>query len=444
MDTRFAEELLDNALKQGADEAEVFVRTSRQMSIEVNGREPDTLERSDSVGYSVRVFKDRRLGFSYSTDPGDIMMVAKQAVESSEFAEQDKFNSLPSGSSGSAVKIYDPNVDTLSEKDAIGFVLSMEQAALDQDSRIKKTRSSAGSFGISNTRILNSKGIDSSYSATSCSGSIMAVAEDSAESQMAWEYDGSRFLKDVDFDEIGRLAAMRAIQLLGARKIMPARGFVLLDPSVTADFLGILSSALSADAVQKKKSMLAGKTGEQVISPLINISDSGLLDGRLGSRPNDAEGVPSAEKVLIERGTLKGFLHNTYTALTDGTVSTGNAVRGGFTGIPGVGPSNFFISAASADYTRDFGGLIGLIDKGIYVTETMGMHTANPISGEYSVGISGLWIENGNIAYPVKEAVISGNILDLFGKVIMIGADIRFYGNIGASYVLAGNIDISG
>jgi PmbA protein len=444
LDTQFAEELLDSALKQGADEAEVFVRTSRQLSVEVSCRETDTLERSDSVGYSVRVFKHKRLGFSYSTDPAEIIMVAKQAVESSRFAEPDEFNTLPSKGSESAVRIYDTNVASLSEKEAISLVLSMEQAALDQDSLIKKTRSATGSFGSSSTRILNSKGLDAAFDATSCSGSIMAVAVDAVESQMAWEYDGSRFLGDITFSEIGRIAAVRALQLLGARKIKPARGFVLLDPSVTADFLGILSAALSAEAVQKKKSMLAGKIGEPVISPLLNIIDTGLLDGRLGSKPVDAEGVPSSEKVLIERGILKGFLHNTYTALKDRTVSTGNAVRGGFTGIPGVGPANFLISAASVDYTRDFTGLTGMIDRGIYVTETMGMHTANPISGEYSVGVSGLWIDNGSMVYPVKEAVISGNILDLFRNVTMIGADIRFYGNIGTSYVLAGNIDISG
>ncbi len=444
MDTRFAEELLDNVLSHGADEAEVLVTTSKHLNIEVSGQEIDTLERSDSVGYSVRVFKDRRLGFSYSTNPSDINIVARQAVESAGFSEPDEFNALPSKAAPSTVKIFDAAVTSLSEQEAIRLVLSMERAALDRDSLIKKTRSASGSFGGSSTRILNSKGIDSEYDATSCSGSIMAVAVDTSESQMAWEYNGSRFLSDINFGEIGGMAAMRALQLLGARKIRPARGFVLLDSAVTADFLEILSSALSADAVQKNKSMLAGRIGEPVISPVLNITDSGLLDGRLGSRTFDAEGVPTTEKVLIERGILKGFLHNTYTSLKDSTISTGNAVRSGFTGIPGVGRSNFVISAASADHTRNFKDLAGMIDRGIYVTETMGMHTANPISGEYSVGVSGLWIENGAIAYPVKEAVISGNILDLFRNIIMIGEDIRFYGNIGTSYVLAGNIDISG
>jgi PmbA protein len=119
-------------------------------------------------------------------------------------------------------------------------------------------------------------------------------------------------------------------------------------------------------------------------------------------------------------------------------------VRGGFAGLPSVGPANLYITAASDEFEADLPALLKFIDKGVYVTETMGMHTANPISGEYSVGISGLWIEKGNIIHPVKEAVISGNILQLFNNILLIGDDRRFYGNIGTSHLLAGDIDISG
>lgn len=444
MDDFFAEKLLDTAIKEGADEAEVYISASKGLSIEVRDLKTEVLERSDSFGYSVRVFRAGRLGFSYSTDPKEVLDVAKQAVESALFPEPDEFNSLPSCGLPAQVGVYDDKIASLSEKEAIRIVTSMEQAAFDRDNRIKKTRSAAGSFGSGSVRIINSKGLDAAYSSTSCSGSIMVVAEDNSESQQAWEYDGSRFLDRVSFEEIGRNASAKALQLLGARKIRPVRGAVLLDHSVVSEFLGILSSALCADSVQKGKSMLAGKIGEQVTSSRINIIDSGLLDAGLGSRPFDAEGVPASEKYLIEGGVLKGFLHNTYTALKNGTQSTGNASRGGFAGVPGVGPSNLFISAVSDEFKLSLTGLAGMVDKGIYVTETMGMHTANPISGEYSVGISGLWIENGGMAYPVKEAVISGNILDLFRNIIMIGEDVRFYGNIGAAYVLADNIDISG
>ncbi|HTZ18558.1 MAG TPA: TldD/PmbA family protein [Dissulfurispiraceae bacterium] len=442
--TSFAEKLLELAIQEGADEAEVYVKASRYMGIEVKELKIDTLERSDSIGYSVRVFRDGRLGFSYSTDPSDIRTVARDAVEASRFTERDEYNSLPAGGPHSPVVVYDEAVDALGEKEAIEMVISMENAAMNEDGRISKTRNASGSFGSAITRIINSQGIDLEFAATSCSAHIMAVAEGNGESQMGWDYQGSRFLRDISFREVGRSAASRALQTLGAKKIASTKGFILLDHSVAADFLGILSSALSAEAVQKNKSMLAGKIGETVISPRIDIIDSALLDGRLGSRPADDEGVATSQKTLIEKGILKGYLYNTYTAKKGHAVSTGNAVRGGFSGLPKVGPTNFFVSASSREYESDFEGLIKRIDKGVYVTETMGMHTANPVSGEYSIGISGLWVENGEIAHPVKETVISGNILQLFKNIVLIGDDLRFYGNIGSSRLLAGDIDISG
>jgi len=444
MDSLFAEKLLDIALDNGADEAEVYISTSRSLSVEVKDRKVQNLERSDSFGYSIRVFKEQRLGFSYATDPAGFRDVALQAIESAGFSEPDEFNSLPGSMPAADVDILDNKVRAISEKEAIRLALLVEQAAFDHDPRIKKTRNAGNSFSGGSVRILNSKGVDASYSSTSCSASIMAVAEEGVESQMAWEYASSRFLSGVDFEDIGKNAALKAAQLLGAKKIKPVKGWVLFDPSVVAEFLGILSSALSAESVQKKKSMLAGKIGEKVISGRINIIDSGLLDGKTGSRPFDAEGVPTSEKIMIENGILKRFLYNTYTSRKDNTVSTGNAVRGGFTGIPNVGPTNLYLSATSDDFRSDLADLAGMVDAGIYVTDAMGMHTANPISGDYSVGVTGLWIEKGVFTYPVKEVVISGNILDLFSNIIMIGRDIRFYGNIGTSYVLAEKIDISG
>jgi PmbA protein len=443
-ETAFAEKLLQLALDAGADEAEVYVRIARNLSIEVKEQSVDTLERSDSIGYSLRVFRDGRLGFSYSTDPGELQDVAGRAIEASRFTEPDEANGLPAAGGSSDVCVYDDSMSSLNEKDAIEMVLSMENAAIKHDRRITKTRNASGSFGTGRTRILNSKGIDFEFASSACSAHIMAVAEQGQESQMGWDYQGSRFIKDISFDQIGETASMKALQGLGARKIEPVRGFILFDPSVAADFIGILASALSSESVRKRKSMLAGKIGESVISPRVNIIDSGLLNGRLGSRPVDDEGVATSQKTLIEKGVLKGYLYNTYNAHKDKTKSTGNAVRGGFTGIPSVGPTNIVIESASGEFTRDFSGLLRLVDRGIYVTETMGMHTANAISGEYSVGISGLWIENGNLSYSVKEAVISGNILNLFKNVTLIGEESYFYGNIGSSHLLAGDIDISG
>jgi PmbA protein len=351
---------------------------------------------------------------------------------------------LPSSSGYSDVSVYDSAIADIPETDAIHAALSIEKAALDRDPRITRIRKASGSFTASETRIMNTLGINATYRSTSCIAQIMAVAEQNGESQMGWDFQGSRFLNTIDFLQVGIKSADRALSLLGAEKIRSVKGSIVLDNSVTSDFLGLLSAALSAENVQKKKSMFAGRVGDTVLSPRLNMIDSGLLPGLLGSRPFDDEGVGTTAKNLISHGELKGFLHNTYTARKDSATSTGNAVRGGIKGMPSVGASNLFLEASSPDYRQPFDTLVANIDRGMIVTETMGMHTANPISGEFSVGVSGFWVEHGKIVRPAKEAVISGTIPELFKSVVLVGDDLIFYGNIGAPSLLIEGIDISG
>jgi len=165
------------------------------------------------------------------------------------------------------------------------------------------------------------------------------------------------------------------------------------------------------------------------------------MEHKLGSRPFDDEGVPTSRKYLIKDGVLQGFLYNVYTAKKEGVMSTGNAVRGGFSGLPTVGPTNLYIPASPASSGPE--DLCRVMDRGLYITDAMGIHTANPISGEFSIGVSGLWIDRGDVKYPVKEAVISANILDLFRRVSSVGSDLRFYGNVGSPSLLIGPTDIS-
>lgn len=444
MNTEFALRLIETAMKKGADEAEAYVKTSKNLTVEVKEQKIDTIESSMTTGYCIRIIKDKRLGFSYSTSLSEIDVVAEKAIEASRYSEPDEYLGFPATSCQfSEVKIYDKDIVSLPENEAINYALLVENSAYKEDSRIKKVRKASVSFSINDICILNSHGINANYQSTACSAHAMVIAEEGNEGQMGWDYQGSRFLKDLSFDQVGKTAARRAAQLLGARKIKPTKGFVLLDNSVASEFLSILSTSLSAESVQKKKSLFAGRKGELVLNNKLHIIDSGLLDAKLGSKPVDDEGVPTTSKRLIENGILKNFLYNTYTANKDGLASTGNAIRGGFTGLPAVGITNLFLESASKEYVKSLEELLKTIDKGLYVIETMGMHTANPISGEFSVGASGLWIEKGNILYPTKEAIISGNILDLFKNVVIIGDDIRFYGNIAAPSLLIEGIDIS-
>lgn len=452
-DREFASDLVGIALRNGADRAEAYIKSSRNLSLEVKNQELDAVESSLSFGYSLRVIRDGKLGFSYSTSPDESESVIKNAIGAAKWADEDEYLDMPNPplspfSKGgiidiTSLEIFDGKGWNIKEDEAVKHVLIIEKAANDFDKRIKKTRKATGTFSSGEIFILNSKGIDISYPYTKFTAQVMTVAEENGESQMGWDFNGSRLLQDISFEDVGRNAAKRAVQLLGAKRINTVKAPIIIDNSVASEFLGIFASSFSAESVQKGRSLLKDKIGQKVISPKVNLVDSGIIPRRLGTRPFDDEGVITSEKVLIKEGVLQGFLHNTYTAKKEGAHSTGNAVRGGFTGLPSVGISNLYLKIVSESDVIPFNTLIASLDKGLYITEAMGVHTANPITGEFSIGVSGLWIENGTIRFPVKEAVISGDMLGLFQRIEAAGDDMRFYGNTGTPSLLIGPTDIS-
>jgi len=434
-------DIIKRALRKGCDQAEVYIKESSGISAEVKDGEVEALEASKDFGFSLRVMKNKRLGFAFSTDVDDFDVIIDKAVESADYTAGDKYNELPDAGAVSDVQIYDEASAAMTEEEIIGLALELERSARDYDERIRKVRKSEVGAGTGRTLIVNSRGVDASYRSSYCSAHTTVIAEDGkGDSQMGWDYAGSRRRTEIDVALIGRSAAQRAIELLGSRRIGAVKVPVILVDHVAVDFLEILSASLSADAVQKGRSFLHGKVGQQVMSSILNIVDDGSIPWGVGTSPVDDEGVPSGRKLLIENGVLKGFIHNTYTAKKDGTSSTGNAVRRGATSLPGVGVTNFFIESTG---TRSRSELVSSMSKGLVILSAMGVHTADPISGDFSIGISGIWIEDGKESFPVKEAVISGNILDLFRKAEETGSDLRFYGGTGSPSLLVGEMDIS-
>lgn len=439
-----ASEILDRLMKLKPDGAEVYFRTSESFNVEVKGQKVEALDASRSHGVGVRFLLGQRMGFGFTSDLTEesIENLIKTLFLNTKNIQEDRYSTLPERPSDGyqSPSVYDENLERLSTEDRIRKASILEKAALDYDSRIKKVRKASFSLSLYDTLILSSKGIEVSYKGTASSVSIMAVAEDKGDSQMGWDFAVSPFLYKLDVEGVGRTAAKKAVDMLGARRISSIRIPVILDSSVTADFLGIIVPALSAEAVQKGRSLFAGKVGKEIATSLFSVIDDGLLPEGIATAPSDDEGVPMQRKVLIDKGELKGFLHNSYTAKKDGVQSTGNCVRGGFRGIPGVGVTNLYIEKGNVSKES----LIKEIKKGLYITETMGVHTANSISGDFSIGVSGLWVEGGEYAYPVREAVISGNIIDLMKRIDGIADDIRFYGRIGSPSVMISDVDISG
>jgi PmbA protein len=441
IDKQFGFQLLEGARKKGADCAEVYLKSAKKLTAEVKGQTVDAIESSIDFGYSLRVIRDNRLGFSYSTDVHEVNRVIESAIEASRWSEQDEYLDVPEPSPGKSVKTYDDAIFSITEEEAIGKACIIEKAALDCDRRVTKVRKASASFSTKNVMILNTKGLDMTYAATVVTAQITVVAEDGDESQMGWDFDGSRFLGDISFEAVGKGAARRALRMLGARKMNSIKAHVIIDNSVAVEFLEIFSTLLSSEFVQKGKSLLANRLNQEVISPLITIIDDGGIANRLGSRPFDDEGTPTSRQDLVKDGVLRNYMYNTYTAKKDGVQSTGNAVKGSFSSLPAVGPSNLSLCVSGGHIFSE--NLFASVDKGLFVAEAMGIHTANPVSGEFSIGVSGLWIENGATRHPIKEAVISGNILDLFRNVEAAGDDLRFYGNMACPSLLIGPTDIS-
>ncbi len=443
IDKELIDKILGKSLKKGAAKAELFAISSKAVAAEAKNQDIEALDRANSSGFSLRIQKGKRPGFGYSTDINDWQRVVDVAIESSQWTEEDAFLDFPDSNHYPSVEIYDEEIARANEDDAVGMASAMEKAALSEDGRVKKVRKATISLVASDIYLANTHGLYGNFKATSVNAHVAVVAEESGESQMGWEFEGSRSLSDISPERVGKGASRRALSLIGSKIVKSLKAPVILDHLIANEFLRLLASALSSENVQKGKSLLMNKKGKKIISERLNIIDIGLLAHGLGSRPFDAEGVPSQRTELISEGVLRGFLYNTYTAAKEGLRSTGNAVRGGISGFLGVGISNLVVETASSEYVRSVDEMVSSIDRGLLVTEAMGVHTANPVSGEFSVGINGLWIERGKVVYPVKEAVISGNILDLFKNVEAVGNDRKFYGKIGSPSLLISSVDIS-
>ncbi|OGW35786.1 MAG: hypothetical protein A2010_16725 [Nitrospirae bacterium GWD2_57_9] len=444
MDKQIAEKIIGLTKELGSDAAEVFLRAYTATHIEVKDQKVDAFDRARDRGAGLRILLEGRLGFAFTTDLSDhgLRTLAQAAITNARSTDPDPLSAIPERPSGpyQAVSIYDPAITSLQETEKIARIMAMEREAFGVDKRIKRIRKASGSFSESETLIQNSYGATISFQSTACSSSIEVVAEEQGESQAGSDFDVTRFYDKLQIEEVGRRASRKALDLLGARSIDSVSAPVVLEATVAQEFLSMMASGFSAESVQKKRSLFLGKLDRQVMAPILTIYDDGLLPGGLGTAPSDDEAVPMQKKTVINEGRLLVFLHNTYTARKDSSISTGNGMRGGFKGVPGVGITNLYIEPGRCSLES----LISQAGRGLYVTEVMGMHTANPISGDFSVGATGFWIENGATAYPVREITIAGNILDLMKNVDTVGSDLRFSGRIGSPSLLIKQLSISG
>ncbi len=429
--------------QQGAEAAEAYICKAKELNIEVRGGRVETMKLAEDSGLGVRVIREGKTGFSFTSDlsPAGVDEAASQALVNCMKLSEDPFQRLPKpGKAYEKMDIYDPGIKKASVEQKIELARSMEDAARSFDRRVKVIESSTYQDGEALVTIVNSHGMELSYRGAFCGVYLALAAGEGDDSQTGFALDYTLRFDRLKPEEVGREAARRAVRMLGAAPVTTRRAAVVLDPYVATGFLGLIAPALTGEAVQKGRSLFAGKLGERVASSKITAIDDGALPEGIASAPFDGEGVATSRTVLIEKGVLKGYLYNTYTAARDGVQSTGNGVRNSFKGTPEVGITNFFCETGTEPVEK----LLSEIKSGIYVTEVMGMHTANPISGDFSVGVAGILIENGELTRPVRGMAIGGNILDFLANVDGVGNDLKFFGGRGSPTLRVAEITISG
>ncbi|HHW55210.1 MAG: TldD/PmbA family protein [bacterium] len=412
--------------EKGAKLIEAFLLKHKSFSVQVHHGKIESIKQAQEAGLGIRVIIEGRMGYAYTSqlDTAPVEEALSQAIANANKTAADECNILPEPADQlPKIDIYDPLIEKTPVEEKIELAKAIEEAAFNYDRRVARSEQAAYEDTVYQVAIVNSRGIDVSYQGSFCGGSVSVVAEENGDTQTGYGMDFVLNFAALKPEAIGREAGEEAVAMLGARKVSTQRVPIVMSPRVAAQFLGVLVPALSGEAVQKGRSLLAGKLGEAVAAKDITLIDDGTLPQGINSSPVDGEGVPSGKTVLIEDGVLKSYLHNTYSAAKDGTRSTGNASRPSYRGTPEIGPSNIFLEAGRASREE----LLQDISQGFYITEVLGMHTANPISGDFSVGAAGLWIEKGELAYPVRGVAVAANILELFQGVEAVGNDLRFY-----------------
>lgn len=443
---QFAKKVLERATRGGKGEAEVFLETSRQSSVRVREGEIQDLTQATSKGLGLRVIAGGRLGFAYTSDfdPSRLDEFVDRALALAKVAASDKRNALPDARAlkqrnTAKLDLYDPAVAALSSEWKIEASLAMERAARATDKRVTHFESAGAGDYVSEVYIASSTGLEDRYRGTYVYLFAQPVAAQDGQLQVGSWSDSRRFLADLETpDAVGRKAAERAVRMLGARKAKTARVPVVFDPQIAASFVGGLASAVNGDMVFKKASFLGDKLQETIAPDFVTIIDDGLLPRGLATGPFDGEGVATRRTPIVEGGVLKSFLYDTHTARKHGARTTGNASRG-YSSLPHVGVNNFFLQAGTVKPAD----LIKPIKKGLYVTHMLG-RGANTITGDYSRGANGIWIENGELAYPVQECTVAGNMLQMLASIDGLGDDLVFRGTVSAPTLRFSELTVSG
>jgi PmbA protein len=444
--TELAQDIVRQAMTGGATAAECVVREGDEFSTLVRLGQVETLKESGSKAIGVRVFNGKRAASTYSSDFSreGLDRMVKSALELSKITSEDPFGGIPEASQLGALSgdldLYSADVYSLPGEERISYARRAEKAALDYDSRIKNSEGGSFDAATGHKVLANSHGFVGEYRRSYCSVAAVPIAQnENGTMQRDYWFSVARNLGRLESPEqVGKVAAQRTLRRLGARKGKTAQVPVVLDPLVAASMLDHIFEGVNGDSVYRGASFLAGELGEKIAGDRVTVIDDGTLVGGFGTSPFDGEGIPTRRTVVIENGVLKSYLLNTYTAKKLGLQTTANASRG-LAGTPGIGPGNYFLQPG----TKTPQQIIGEIKEGLYVTEFLG-HGANLVTGDYSRGASGMWISGGELAYPVEEITVAGNLKEMFFNIVEIGNDLEFRGAMASPTIRIEGLTVGG
>ena len=432
---------------EGGEQAEAYASESRHTEVKARGGRVDALTQAAARGLGVRVVVDGRQGYAWAADPDleeakDLLSSAREAAAS---GTPDQANGLPDARPAEPIPgLFRTTVVDLDPDRKVSLALDLERATVTAHPDTRRVEEVTYGDAVSRVALASTESVEAEYRRTDCWCVVSALAERDGEAQSGFAFRVAREPDELDWEEAAREAAERGARLLGGSKPTTERLPVVLDPWAAASFLGVLASTLSAEEVQKGRSLLAGLVGERVGSDAVSLVDDGRLAEGPATAPFDDEGVPTERTALIERGVLRGFLHNATTARRDASRSTGNASRPSYRGVPGVAPTNLVLEPGPDPAEA----LLRRAGRAVFVQDVKGVHSgANPVSGEFSVGASGLRVDGGALGEPLREMTIASTLPDVLRGIEALGSDLRFFpgaGAMGTPTILVGEMTVAG
>lgn len=441
-----AARMLEIARRAGAVQADAVVIASTESSTGVRRQQIEKISEASSRGVGLRVIIEGRQAVVSTSDTTDAALVdtAEAALELARFSEYDPHAGLPDPSEQASrpaeLGLFDETIPSLDTEERTRRAMVCEQAALNADPKISNSGGAAFSTRVSTFALVDSNGFAGEYRGASASLYVEVMAQDTGgRLRNAGWYTAARQLHRLENEQsVGREAAARALRQLGAEKAETREAPVVWEPQMASGLAGIVAQAASGDALYRGATFLAGQEGETVASPLLSITDDATLPGQLGSRPFDGEGVAARLNPLLEDGVFRGFLFDSYNARRVGSATTGSAVRG-VGGLPMIGSGNLCIAAGHTPPEQ----IVGEVEDGLYLTTLMGFGI-NFTTGDFSRGAAGIRIRGGELAEPINEINISGNLREMLRSVDAVGDDVQWFGSTAAPTLRISQMTISG